>query len=1020
MESSIPASHRPIDELHRLKALQNLQVLDTAPEAQFDALVSAAAVVCGTPVALVCLVDSRRLWFKAAVGWPHAQQVPREASFCAQAIEGEGCFEVPDVRQDERFARHSLVTTDPQANFYAGVSLRLSDGSPVGTLCVMDRQARQLNSNQKDALRQLGEAVVCALEARRDYLKVLLPLNVAGSAAQPAPDGKGLVEHERRVTALVKSEQLLQRASEFSGIGGWEFNVAARTVEWSAQTFRIHGLKPDRQPQLEEALSFYAPEARPVISAAVADAIATGAGWDLELPFIQADGTRIWVRAVGNVELLNGTPVRLLGTFQDITSLREQRLAIAELNERMSLATRSGGIGIWEFEYATGVARWNKTLFELYDLNQTSEWVTFSKWIQMVHPEDRSRVMAESQPLANALDDVIDHEFRIIRPDGTLRYIRSTGRATLDASGNADRIVGISWDVTELRSLTIKLKEQHELLHVTLMSIGDAVITTDPAGVVEWLNPVAERLTGWLTTEAKGHPLGQVFNIVDEETRRPAESPVTACLQQGRVAGLANHTILLSRHGEEFGIEDSAAPIRNDKDEVLGAVLVFHDVTEARRLSGEMSYRATHDLLSGLVNRVEFETRLRRLLQKSHEDQSQHSLIYIDLDQFKLINDACGHTAGDVLLQQVSRLLTDSVRTRDTLARLGGDEFGILLDHCSPEQAQRVAQQICDRMEEFRFLHDGRRFRVGTSIGLVPVDSRWDTTAAVMQAADTSCYAAKEAGRNRVHAWFDTDAAMRTRHVEMQWTTRIEQALDDNRFVLFAQRIDALADGPHKLHAEVLLRMVDLDGSLIPPGAFLPAAERFQLASRIDRWVLQHAIAALVALPDLDQLDGLSINLSGQSVGDRAFHRYAMETLQAAGPAVCGRVCIEVTETSAITNLVDASLFIQQVRSLGIRIALDDFGAGASSFGYLKSLKVDYLKIDGQFIKDLIEDPLDDAAVRCFVDVAKVMGVQTVAEFVDRQDVLARIKELGVDFGQGYLLHKPEPLENLFKVTAQH
>jgi len=407
------------------------------------------------------------------------------------------------------------------------------------------------------------------------------------------------------------------------------------------------------------------------------------------------------------------------------------------------------------------------------------------------------------------------------------------------------------------------------------------------------------------------------------------------------------------------------------------------------------------------------------VLQKSHEDNSKHFLLYIDLDQFKLVNDSCGHVIGDQLLQQVSKLLSSAVRDRDTLARLGGDEFAIILEHCTDEPAQRVAQQICERMDDFRFMHDGKRFRIGASIGLVPVDNRWATTESIMQAADTSCYAAKEAGRNRVHLWFDSDMAMRTRHGEMQWTDRIGQALDEDLFVLFAQRIVPLVDAPRGVHAEVLLRMVDSDGSLIPPGAFLPAAERFHLASRIDRWVLKHAIDWMKALPSLDTIENLSINLSGQSVGDRAFHRWAMELLNEAGSKLCQKLCIEITETAVVTNLADAALFIEQVHVAGIKVALDDFGAGASSFGYLKSLSVDFLKIDGQFIRDLVSDPLDEAAVRCFTDVAKVVGVKTVAEFVENPDVLERLRVIGVDYAQGFLLHRPAPIDEILTATTE-
>ena len=974
---------KPDTEAQRLQALRELDVLDTAAEAQFDALTQAASLACGVPISLVSLVDEDRQWFKSNTGLPQAQQTPRDVAFCAHAILQTDVFEVPDALADPRFADNPLVTGAPDIRFYAGVPLALSNGHRVGTLCVIDTQARVLTPTQRDILKHLGQAAVAALEMRvaarerdrteakfralsetsplgiyatdahgactytnpqwqrmygrtavqslgtgwaeaihpddraqvfaewqrcaqagRDFDLVFRVRHATGevrtvrSTARQTLDASGqrtgfvgasedITERQRREDALRKARALLERVGRMAIVGGWEVDLLTQSVHWSDQTCHIHGVEPGHQPTMDEAIDFYAPEARPVIRETVETAMRTGKGWDLELPFFKANGQRIWVRTLGSVEFVNGQPCRLVGAFQDVT--------------------------------------------------------------------ERRRVQDE-------------------------------------------------------------LARQHELLRVTLQSIGDAVITTDAQAVVTWLNPVAEKLTGWLNTEAQGRPIDQVFVIVNEHTREPAANPVQRCLAEGQVVGLASDTVLIAQHGQERGIEDSAAPIRNEQGEVFGAVLVFHDVTEQRRLSGEMAYRAAHDPLTGLVNREEFDSRLSRLLEKSQQDGSTHALMYVDLDQFKLVNDACGHSAGDQLLKQVAQLMGEIVRSRDTLARLGGDEFGVLLDHCTDEQALRVAQQLCDRMEEFRFLHDERRFRIGTSIGLVAVTPAFASTAAVMQAADAACYAAKEAGRNRVHTWFDTDRAVRERKGDMQWTTRIEQALDDNRFALYAQRIQALGEGGQAIHAEVLIRMIDADGSVIMPGAFLPAAERFHLASRIDRWVLREATFWLASLPDPECIQTLCINLSGQSIGDRAFHRQAMALLGALGPELCRRLCLEITETAAVTNMADAAAFVDQVRALGVRIALDDFGAGASSFGYLKTLKVDLIKIDGQFIKDLMDDPLDDAAVRCFVDVARVVGVQTVAEFVGNAALLGRVRELGIGYAQGFHLYTPSPIEQL--VTA--
>jgi diguanylate cyclase (GGDEF)-like protein/PAS domain S-box-containing protein len=820
---------------------------------------------------------------------------------------------------------------------------------------------------------------------------------------------------KRQSDELRKSQELLMQTGRLASVGGWEVDILAGTVYWSEETCRIHEMEPGYQPTLDEAINFYAPQARPLIQQAVEDGMSAGKNWDLQLPMITASGKHIWVRAVGHVEFENKAPRRIVGAFQNITEAYLQRQKIDSVRNRFQLANRSGGVGVWDYNLVDGTLTWSAEMYPLYGLPPSDVTGAYELWSKHLHPDDKASAEAALQAAIDGTSD-FQPEFRVLWNDGSTHFIKAAAMVERDSNGKALRVVGVNWDIS---SAVAVLAQKNELLRVTMESIGDSVITTDAKGNVTWLNPVAERMTGWTNQEASGRPLADIFHIVNEQTGLPTENPVDTCLKQGKIVGLANQTLLISKHGEEFGIEDSAAPIRDASGNVLGAVLVFHDVTEQRRMSGEMSYRATHDDLTGLVNRAEFEVRLRRLLQKSHEDCSHHALMFIDLDQFKLVNDACGHSSGDQLLQQVSKLLGEAVRSRDTLARLGGDEFGIILDHCTSEQSQRVAQQICDRMEEFRFLHDGRRFRIGTSIGLVSVTNAFSTVAAIMQAADTSCYAAKEAGRNRVHIWFDTDQALCERHSEMQWTTRIEQALDEDKFVLYAQRITALETGRHGMHAEVLLRMVGSDGAIISPAAFIPAAERFNLASRIDRWVLRHATAWLERHADQANINTLCVNLSGQSVGDRAFHRQVIDKLETLPANICQRLCFEITETAAVTNLADAALFIEQVRGLGVRIALDDFGAGASSFGYLKNLKVDYLKIDGQFIKDLIDDPLDDAAVRCFVDVARVVGVKTIAEYVDREAVLERVQALGIDYAQGFHLHKPEPIEHLLEHRVQ-
>lgn len=749
----------------------------------------------------------------------------------------------------------------------------------------------------------------------------------------------------------------------------------------------------------------------------------TGRCDEVEYELVTRSGEVIEVLLSGVLERdASGRPLHSTAVIQDVTGRRRAERALREERQHLAYIIEGTHAGTWEWNIQTGETRFNEQWASIIGFTLAElEPITMDAWYSRAHPEDLSRSEAIlEQHYARALP-AYECQVRLRHRAGHWVWILSRGRVqTWTPDGRPEWMFGFDIDISHLkhqeealRESQSLLREQHELLRVTLQSIGDAVITTNARGEVIWLNPVAETLTGWTTGPASRLPLDTVFHIVHGDTRERLKSPVSVCLEQTLTAGSDDPAVLLSRNGEEYGIEHSASPIRNDAGEVLGLVLVFHDVTEQRRLTGEMSYRATHDALTGLINRAEFESRLRGLLQKVRDDRTEHALLYLDLDQFKLVNDACGHAIGDQLLQQVAKLFSEAVRTRDTLARLGGDEFAIILEHCSMAHAERVAGQICERIGHFRFTHDGRSFRIGASIGLVPILQRWSSVAAIMQAADVCCYSAKRAGRNRVQVWLDSDTGIRRHQGETQWALRIEQALDENRFVLHAQRIEQLKGPSEGLRAEALLRMRDDVGREVLPGSFLPAAERFHLASRIDRWVLNEAVAWLADLRAPHNLRSLSVNLSGQSIGDRAFHRYAIELLSAAGGAVCSRLCLEITETSAVTNIADAAIFVKNVKAIGVQTALDDFGSGASSFGYLKALPVDFLKIDGQFIQRLLDDRLNQAAVRCFVEVASVVGVKTVAEFVDSPQLLAKVRALGIDYAQGFLLHRPAPIDEL-------
>jgi len=550
---------------------------------------------------------------------------------------------------------------------------------------------------------------------------------------------------------------------------------------------------------------------------------------------------------------------------------------------------------------------------------------------------------------------------------------------------------------------------EKEFSQVTLESIIDGVITTDTDCRIRYMNPMAQQLTGWDESEASQKKLTQVFRIVGEDGSDPLQQLVDGCLQGEAGAQRAQSALLVSDHVGPLPVDLAAAAMMDRQQQVIGMVLVFNDVSEARELTRQLSYAASHDALTGLINRYEFERRVGMLLADvGGAVRVGHHLGYIDLDQFKLVNDTCGHVAGDALLRQITGLLGDVIRQSDTLARLGGDEFGLLLPGCDLEHGLRVSHQICDAVRDFRFVWEDHTFTVGCSLGLVGFGDADEGLASVLRAADSACYAAKEAGGNRVQVYHADDQELQQRHGEMHWVSRITDGLEQNSFALYAQPIMALR-GNEVLDLEVLVRFVGADGAIVNPGAFLPAAERYRLSTRIDRWVIRSVLEVLSARGQRDGGLRLAVNLSGSSLADREFLHFVEDEL-ARSEVDPARLIFEVTETNAIANLIEAHLLMAELKKLGCRFALDDFGSGLSSFAYLKNLPVDILKIDGVFVRNIVDDPMDEAMVRSINEVGHVMGMTTVAEFVDSDAIIEKLTAIGVDYAQGYHIDKPAPL----------
>ncbi len=549
----------------------------------------------------------------------------------------------------------------------------------------------------------------------------------------------------------------------------------------------------------------------------------------------------------------------------------------------------------------------------------------------------------------------------------------------------------------------------------TLDSIGEGVITTDAAGHIDYLNQAAEQLMGIAAPDALGKLITEVIALVDENDRRSLGDPVKQCLASKARVTVGRRGLMVSRSGEnERSVELSASPLKNQRSELVGAVVVIRDVSEVRGLTQQMSYQASHDALTGLANRREFERRVQESLELARANSSRHALCYLDLDRFKTVNDSCGHAAGDSMLREVAALIKDTVRDSDTAGRLGGDEFGLLLVGCPLEKARQIADDVVQKVNDYRFVWKDKIFTVGVSVGLIEVSSESGALEEVISAADSACYVAKKQG-NHVHVYSSRDEAAARHRGEIQWLQKLQFALKEGSFELLMQPIvatsSATGDGPA---FEVLLRLQDdaVPGGILP-SEFLRAAERYRLMGEVDRWVVQHAFTALgrggIRLP---VGRSLAINLSGQTLGDPQFLEFVVDCLDRTGVSP-HQICFEVTENAVITNMDHSRRFIGVLHGMGCHFALDDFGRGLSSFGNLKNLALDYIKIDGSFISNLAADTVNQALVAAMIKLARTLKFKVVAEHVEDMGALEAAKRMGVDFVQGYQLGRPQPMNRV-------
>ncbi|QGZ54116.1 EAL domain-containing protein [Paraburkholderia acidiphila] len=720
---------------------------------------------------------------------------------------------------------------------------------------------------------------------------------------------------------------------------------------------------------------------------------------------------------------LAASAIGLLGVFSHFIRralARSDRLEaeVRKNEERLTLGFEGINAGLWDWEVGSRQCYFSNWLYEQLGYDVGTRFESDTGLTQLVHPNDLTLVRhALRQHLARATP--FDVEFRLRTLAGSYCWCRARGQAVRDARGRAVRMVGCLFDITELRTAEAKAYTERELAEVTLASIGEAVIRTDENARVTYCNAVAERMLG----RAAADMLAQPFDAICDLRNDAHEAQRFEILINSRATGATDNTGGATLHvmrpnGSRLAVDYSVSKLRDVQRRVIGTVIVLYDVSALREHAARLAYQATHDELTDIYNRREFERRLAALLddggsaQPGQPGQPGHAVMFLDLDQFKVVNDTCGHSTGDELIRQVCRVLKSELRGEDIIARLGGDEFGVVLPHCTAAHASMLAENLRAGIAAIRFTGAGRIVQTSVSIGLVGDAAGLLSVKEVMKAADVACYMAKKKGRNRVHRFRYDDEELSQTHAQMAWVSDIKAALENGQFCLFGQKILSLAQAASAddTHVELLLRMQTASGALVEPSAFIGAAERFDLMPAIDRWVIASAFAMIAE--GAHDYGTWSINLSGASLGDEQLADY-IEEQQRIWSIPFERVCFEITETAAITNMDDAIKLIERLRAQGCRFALDDFGAGMSSFNYLKHLHVDYLKIDGSFIRGIIDSPLDQAIVRSINQVAHAAGKLTIAECVEDAAIVDWMIAMGVDYAQGYGVGRPARLDIL-------
>ncbi|WP_226662686.1 EAL domain-containing protein [Microbulbifer aggregans] len=819
----------------------------------------------------------------------------------------------------------------------------------------------------------------------------------------------------RRSQRIIEVESSFRAAMENSRVGMLLVSMDSRIIQANASFCRFIGFTEVELRGLQIQEIIFSGDRPPLVAVSVGEPLYDQCAPESRGPewrFVRKNGDIVWGHWASSLARgVCNEPLYAVVQVEDIDWRKRSEAQLARAEERWKFSLTVTGQGVYDWDLISGKTFFSKWLVSDIGIDHRLLG-TRDDWLARIHKEDRAQLLDAQRAHFDGRRKNIDCQYRVRTDTGSYRWIHEVARIMERGErGEPLRSIGILRDITENKDMAKSLAEEKEHLQVTLTAIADAVIATDPQQKITFMNPVAEQMTGWHLGEAKGLHIAQVFQLSNGRQGVSIPSPIKESLARGEPVASGEGAVLHDRRGDSYDIKCSASPLRAGTGQLLGCVLVFQDVTETRQLIKQLRYKASHDDLTHLPNREAFRWEINEAVESVRDSDDVHVLAYIDLDRFKVINDSAGHQAGDALLKIVAKFLRDQLRTTDSVARLGGDEFGLLLRDCGKDQARLRCEQLVRQVGALRFRWNKRVFDVGASVGITEIHRNNNRLADLMSQVDVACYSAKHAGRGAVVIYEMDSSAAADQHRQIYMASTIREALDENRLKLFAQPIVRAGDVQRISHFELLVRMVDTEGNLILPGAFIPAAERYGLMLQVDQWVTQEFFRRWGSRAAASGLS-FALNISADALGDKAFQRQLISELNDS-PMPAARLGFEITETAMVNQMESASQFVSDLRSMGCSVALDDFGNGLSSFNYLKAFSIDYIKIDGSFVRDVESNFVDLMIVESINQVAHRLNARTIAEFVEDEATAVRLNAIGVDFVQGYYIGRPKPLDEV-------